>query len=191
LAACVPPGGPGPGPGPTPTPGPGAAADLSQELTGGNGPFIGTAIAVDLQQAGYVQHEYAGAGTATAYRANGSLSGDGRWNLAADGTAPYRTRVLVRKPADDARFIGKVVVEWLNVSGGVDAQVDWAFMREGLMRAGYAWVGVSAQLVGVNGAGGAFPGLKNWDPTRYGSLNHPGDQYSYDIFSQAAQALRT
>ena len=33
-------------------------------------------------------------------------------------------------------------------------------------------------------------GLKDWDKTRYGSLAHPGDAYSYDILSQAADALR-
>ena len=33
-------------------------------------------------------------------------------------------------------------------------------------------------------------GLKDWDKLRYGSLVHPGDAYSYDIFSQAGDALR-
>ena len=28
------------------------------------------------------------------------------------------------------------------------------------------------------------------DPTRYSKLSHPGDSYSYDIFSQAGQAIR-
>src|SRR4029077_9259488 len=32
--------------------------------------------------------------------------------------------------------------------------------------------------------------LKTVDPERYGSLVHPGDAFSYDIFSQAAQAIR-
>ena len=34
--------------------------------------------------------------------------------------ADYRTRILVYRPADAARFNGTVVVEWLNVSGGLD-----------------------------------------------------------------------
>jgi hypothetical protein len=51
-----------------------------------------------------------------------------------------------------------------------------------LLREGYIWVGVSAQSVGVNA-------LVSGDPVRYGTLVHPGDQFSYDIFSQAAQAL--
>jgi hypothetical protein len=32
--------------------------------------------------------------------------------------------------------------------------------------------------------------LKEVDPERYGSLAHPGDAYAYDMFSQAAQAIR-
>jgi hypothetical protein len=57
------------------------------------------------------------------------------------------------------------------------------------MRSGYAWVGVSAQRVGVNQ-------LRGWSPTRYGSLDVTGgatltaDELSYDIFAQAAAAVR-
>src|SRR4029079_17421548 len=32
---------------------------------------------------------------------------------------------------------------------------------------------------------------KVWDPVRYGALNHPGDDYANDIFSQMAKAVRT
>ena len=55
-----------------------------------------------------------------------------------------------------------------------------------MLRDGYVWFGVGAQSVGVNSQGG----LKAWDPARYGSLIHPGDAYSYDIFTQAGAALR-
>jgi hypothetical protein len=54
---------------------------------------------------------------------------------------------------------------------------------------------VSAQIVGVEGGSGLVTGvslpLKTVDPARYGSLHHPGDSFSYDIFSQAGQAIRT
>jgi hypothetical protein len=116
-------------------------------------------------------------------------------------TAAYRTRVLVRAPSKPSAFSGTVVVEWLNVSGGVDANPDWVSLREELVRAGDAWVGVSAQRIGVeggpvlvkvSGVAGADQqgkGLKAIDPARYGSLEHPGDGYSFDIFTQAARAL--
>jgi len=64
---------------------------------------------------------------------------------------------------------------------------DFLQMKEEIEREGYAWVGVGAQASGVNTP---RTGLKAWDSARYGSLVHPGDAYSYDIFSQAAQAVR-
>ncbi|WP_026310912.1 alpha/beta hydrolase domain-containing protein [Parafrankia elaeagni] len=143
-----------------------------------------------LAAKGYVEREFLFGGTATAYNRNGAFGSDGRWQVTPGTQAPYQSRMLVRYPADPAKFNGTVLVEWFNVSGGIDAQVDWTTMREEILRSGYAYVGVSAQQLGINAAG-EYPGLKAWDQARYGTLNHPGDQYSYDIFSQAAQALRT
>ena len=61
--------------------------------------------------------------------------------------------------------------------------------------------GVSAQLIGVEGgpvlvevdvpgAELAGLGMKAIDPERYGALDHPGDAFSYDIYTQVARALR-
>jgi len=180
----------------------GPSAQLSRELTGGNGVFIGSAIPVNLKRAGYVQHEYATSGTATSYTATAPLSSDGLWSFAPDAQAPYRTRVLVRQPADPARFSGNVVVEWLNVSGGVDADPEWATTHEEILRRGDVWVGVSAQRIGVlggpvlvrvdaPGAENAGKGLKAIDPARYGSLDHPGDGFAFDIYTQVARAIRS
>ncbi len=177
----------------------GPAADLSEELSGGNGPFMGAATGVAIPD-GYVEHEYVASGTATAYKANGPLADDGRWTFEPDTEASYRTRVLVRRPANDSDFSGTVVVEWLNVSAGLDANPDYTSLEEELTRRGDVWVGVSAQLIGVEGgpvlvqAPGAQDfvgkGLKGIDPTRYGSLEHPGDGYAFDIYTQVARALR-
>ena len=178
----------------------GPAADVSEELTGGNGPFIGSSIAGQLDP-GYVEHEFVAAGSATAYTAAGELTPDGAWTLAPSSEAEYRTRVLVRRPEDPADFSGTVLVEWLNVSGGVDADPDYVTTHEEIARQGHVWVGVSAQLIGVEG-GPVFVqvegpgtevagmGLKGIDPARYGSLMHPGDAYAFDIFTQVARALR-
>jgi alkylhydroperoxidase family enzyme len=149
---------------------------------------------------GYVEHEYVASGTATAFATEGPLSRDGRWTFVPDTTAAYRTRILVRRPADTADSSGTVVVEWLNVSGGLDANPDYASLEEEIARQGHTWVGVSAQLIGVEGgpvlvkARGAEAivgkGLKALDPARYGSLEHPGDGYSFDIYTQVARAVR-
>lgn len=178
----------------------GPSADLSEELTGGKGVMIGDLSALNLQTVGYVQHEFVAQGTAASYRAVGELPTDGRFELETGDGADYRTRVIVRRPEKASDFNGTVVVEWLNVSGGLDANPDWAYTVEEITRRGYAWVGVSAQHIGVEGgevavglpAAGALAGsgLRRFDPERYGSLHHPGDAYALDIFTQVGRALR-
>ena len=69
-----------------------------------------------------------------------------------DGTRAVPHAGLVRMPSDPAKFSGTVVVEWLNVSGGVDADPDWTSLHEEIVRRGDAWVGVSAQRIGVRAA---------------------------------------
>lgn len=144
--------------------------------------------ALDLGSLGYVEEEYFIEGTARSYEPVAPLadSTDGRWDATPTGpTAPYRVRVLVRRPADEAAFNGTVVTEWLNVTAGAPGQPDWTYTSDELLRGGYAWVGVSAQYVGV-----AYELTWETGPgARYATLNHPGDSYSYDIYSQAGQAL--
>jgi hypothetical protein len=168
--------------------------DIEGPVTGGSGaPFIASTT-FDLAQVGYSEAEYFISGTATAYTNVGSLTADGEWTVTTGDIAAYKTRILVYRPSDRTKFNGTVLVEWLNVSGGLDAAPDWLSAHTELIREGCAWVGVSAQYVGVEG-GSSILGLpvtplKMADPERYGSLVHPGDSFSYDIFSQAAQAIR-
>ena len=162
-------------------------------ISGGLGaPFI-AATAFDLAEVGYAEAEYFMAGTAAAHISDEPLGEDGVWTAAPGETAAYKTRVLVYRPIDPQQFNGTVIVEWLNVSGGLDAAADWIMGHTELTREGYVWVGVSAQFAGVEG-GGSVIGLpsmplKMVDPARYAALAHPGDSFSYDIFSQAAQAI--
>lgn len=179
---------------PSPIPAVGQAT-VTGPVTGGEHGFPGMATPVDLAAYGYVEQEFFLNGIATAYQKVGEWGSDGQWSVAPASTAPYRTRMLVRSPSDPKRFNGTVLVEWLNVSGNADVDPDFAYMRDELLRAGYAWVGVSAQAAGITSTGpsslgSGVVGLKAWDPERYNSLEHPGDAYSYDIFSQAGKALR-
>lgn len=172
------------------------APTVTGPVTGGNRGFPQTSSAVDLAASGYIEEEFFLAGTATAYRAEGTWGSDGRWSVAPAGAAPYVTRLLVRRPAKRSAFNGTVVVEWLNVSSRTDVDVDFGYLAAELLREGYAWVGVSAQEAGIESNGGsqfgpAAVGLAAWDPARYGSLDHPGDAFSYDIFSQAGRVLRS
>jgi hypothetical protein len=184
---------------PTPTAGPSRGGDVPRPtvtgpVSGGAGkPFIASTT-FDLAQVGYTEAEYFMSGTATAYASSGPLSVDGTWTVTPGDTAAYVTRILVYRPIDAKKFNGTVVVEWLNESGGLDAAADWIMGHVELIREGSAWVGVSAQRLGVEGGtsllGIPSTALKTQDPERYASLVHPGDSFSYDIYSQAAQAIR-
>jgi hypothetical protein len=142
--------------------------------------------AFDIDGVGYVAEEFFISGTASSYTPAAALSADGRWSVTRSGTADYTTRIVVLTPADRAQFNGTVLVEWLNVSGGIDAPAVWMMAHRGIIRAGYAYVAVSAQRVGVEGGAsllGVDMALKSQDPKRYEILRHPGDAFSYDIFS--------
>jgi len=181
------------------------SADTGDELHTGQivepplveGPINGTAFTAyasfDLAALGYLEEEYFLSGQAQAYEIDGARGSDGRWSVSPGpaGAAVYTTRIVVRRPLDAHRFNGTVTVEWLNVSAGTDSEPDWACTHRHLIREGFAWVGISAQKAGIDGGGlAAGPHLKSVDPDRYKTLNHPGDAFSYDIFSQAGRVLR-
>jgi hypothetical protein len=149
--------------------------------------------AFDLGSVGYTAEEFFISGRATSYRLAGEAGADGRWAVTPARTSPYVTRVVVVRPTDPRKFNGSVVVEWLNVSAGSDGAVAWNEMHRELIRDGFAYVGVSAQQAGVEGAsaaGVADMPLKRIDPARYSRLSHPGDAFAYDIFSQAGELVR-
>ena len=164
-----------------------ASPTVSGPVTGGNGvPVLFGHTTFDLASVGYSQSELFLEGTAHTYTRTSPLTTDGRWSVEPSSPAAYTTRMVVNRPISKRDFNGTVIVEWLNVSGGADASPDWIHMHAELIRDGYAWVGVSAQAMGLN----ALKAPPLGDPVRYASLSHPGDSYSYDMFSQAGRAVR-
>lgn len=134
--------------------------------------------AYDLATLGYGAEEFFVSGTARSY--------------ATGATADYTTRIVVVLPVDRARFNGTAIVEWLNVSGGIDAPAVWSMAHREIARSGYAYVGVSAQQVGVEGGTslvGIDMSLKTQDPQRYSTLHHPGDEFSFDIFTHVGRLI--
>ena len=164
-------------------------ATVTGPVTGGAKGWPFGAAAFDLKALGYVEEEYFLEGQAERYRhAPGTRrSFDGRWFVEPAGQTPFRTRILIRRPADPTRFNGTVVALWNNVSLGFDI---FAGESPQIYRGGFAIALVSAQRIGVHG----FPAtperaLTGWDPARYGSLRIESDEYSFDIFTQAARLL--
>ena len=161
------------------------------------------AAGVDLGVAGYSEQEFYADGVANRYR--GAVAGATANATLVDGNWPYHTRVLVRTP-DRGHFNGTLLVEWTNVTIGVDADFVFAEEHADVLRQGYAYAVVSVQKVGVDR-------LKSWSPARYGALSVDasnvdpvgggnldacptpaacaGDPLSWDIFTQVSEALKT
>lgn len=146
--------------------------------------FIFGASPIILDGSGYIEEEYFIAGEANRYSTPELETGE-----VVDSGHPYRTRLIVRRPEDSAEFNGIVIVEWINVTGGTDKDIDWWQSGEHLMRNGYAYVGVSAQQMGIDT-------FKQWSPQRYQSLDTTNngsvenDALSFDIFAAAGKAIR-
>jgi Alpha/beta hydrolase domain len=139
----------------------------------------------DMAARGYIEEEFFLAGTAKRYQPVATHGNDGKWDVKPASEAPFKTRILVKRPKDPARFNGTVIVEWANVTLGHELIIaDFPGVYDG-----FAHVSVSAQFVGLNGFDVNPMGLIAWDAERYGSLSHPGDSYSYDIFTQAGRAV--
>jgi len=112
---------------------------------------------LDLKKAGYVEEEFIVSGTANVYdwNADGSLT-------VKTANAPYSTRILVRRPADRARFSGHAIVELMNPA----RRFDWAMMsgysRDSFLEHGDAWVGVTMPA--------SVDALHKFNPARYPAL---------------------
>lgn len=128
----------------------------------------------DLSELGYTEEEYFVSGTAKTY----------------PETAPadYTTRIIVRRPADAADFNGTVLLEWVNVTAQFENAPDTLSAHQLFHREGFAYVHVSAQAAGLCCVPLLTP--QTWDPVRYADLSHPGDDYSFDMFSQIAKAMK-
>ena len=95
---------------------------------------------------------------------------------------PYTTRIVVVRPAEPRRSNGAAVVTWHNVTFGHDIG-EWFNIGNEVVDDGWTYVEASVQPA-------SMPALKAFDPLRYADVVLPGDAYSFDIYSQIAQALR-
>jgi hypothetical protein len=157
-------------------------------------PFLATPI--DLAARDYVEEEFFVSGDACRY------SGVGLTNATKGACFPYTTRIIVRRPSSPEAFNGTVLAEWQNVTAQYEVDHYWHESSEHFLRAGYAWVGVSAQRAGIQPLPGPAAALgintlKAWNPIRYAPLDVTAsgavldDGLRFDIYSQAVQALRS
>lgn len=166
---------------------------------GGNGVPITVNNFDNVDAIGYDVSEYFVSGDAHQFLHRPfTLKYSGKWDAISPSkkTEPYQTRVLVYSPKDMSRFNGTVYIEWQNVSGLIEVAPDWLQGHIEVARQGAVYVFASAQRQGIVTLKAEDPAwvpdipIPLSDPARYDPLHHPGDAYSFDIFSQIAQAAR-
>jgi hypothetical protein len=146
------------------------------------GPVAGTPAGTapyDVSGAGYVEEEFFLAGTAKTYTTPAR-------------TAPYKVRMLVYRPTSTRAFNGTAIAEWENVTAQVPGgHPMFAWLDSYALTNGYAFVQIAAQATpaAAGSLGYGELGHVAMDPARYGSLKHPGDDFSFDIFTQAMRSL--
>lgn len=118
-----------------------------------------TVVPQDLKPYGYVEEEYIISGRANVY------DYDSTGNVVVKiPDAPYTTRILIRRPADKARFSGNVVLELNNPTSKFDMDLQWMFCRDFFMENNDIWVGVTVKPV-------ALKALQMFNRERYKSLS--------------------
>ena len=111
----------------------------------------------------------------------------GRSRTAPD-TAKQAGAWLVASGGRGLRFNGVRASNWQNVTAGFEiGTADRVRAATRRLRVG--------RRVRTAGWGARLPGteqfaLQGWDPERYGTLDHPGDDFSFDIYTQAARCDR-
>ena len=115
---------------------------------------------MDLKKYGYVEEEFIVSGQANVY----DWAADGTVTVKTSG-APYGTRILIRRPADAARFSGNVVVELLNSVRRFDWAWMWGYAHDHILENGDAWIGLEMP--------GGVQGLKKFNPLRYAAVSFP------------------
>lgn len=145
---------------------------------------IYNASAIELVANGYIEEEFFIEGRANRYTSAAMENAE-----VEDSGHRYKSRLIVRRPESQQGFNGIVIIEWLNVTGGTDKDIDWWQSGGHLVRNGYAYIAVSAQRLGIDT-------IKQWSPGRYGTLDVTNDglvmndALSYDIFSSVARAVK-
>ena len=151
-------------------------------IVGGSHGWPFAAAGPDRLPEGYLEEEYFLEGDAVQYALapGGEYADDGRWDVVEREPSRFRTRFVVRRPIDPARFSGTVVVHWNNVSLGFEFPARLRDTESEVIASGSAWVGATVQKVGLDGLPGAEArGLLGWDPERYGTLSILDDDASF------------
>jgi hypothetical protein len=115
-------------------------------------------MACPMDEYDYIEEEYFFAGRANVYELKGKEA------AIRYAGAPYVNRMLVRRPKDGAKASGRVIIEILNATSGMDIDRMWAIMHMFLMRNGDTYIGVTSKPSSLRT-------MKKLDPVRYSPLH--------------------
>ena len=121
----------------------------------------------NLQDFGYLEEEYFVSGMAAG--------------------APYKTRILLRKPPTPQQFSGMLVGEPTHRGGNA---LICQYARFGIGKRGHACATVAARPINLNNPATAGAGLKEFNLERYGSLQVASNQAN-EIIAQVGRLLRS
>ena len=130
-------------------------------VTAGSVPFCAMQNSrrpVRLENYGYAEEEFFASGTANVYRETEA----GLETVHTD--VPYKTRLIVRRPADPARFSGRVYFDILNATQNYDIEDLWHRIYIWCMEQGHGYIGITSKPVNAQS-------LKHYDYARYQSLD--------------------
>ena len=156
----------------------------------GDAHVVGLRTLADVPQA-YVEEEFFVSGNATVYTYEEQPRRE--VVLPRDLDVPYKTRLIVRRPADPRRFRGTLVIEWWNSTATFDSAPVWDASAEFFAREGWVYVGVTNSNTPIaflrDGCrlGGILP-VANCRQ-RYATLSLPENGQAYEMMSQIAHLL--
>ncbi|MEG1149463.1 MAG: alpha/beta hydrolase domain-containing protein, partial [Niameybacter sp.] len=134
----------------------------------------------------YAEKEYFLSGEANIYNID-----DKEKAYIKNENVPYTNRIIVRMPENPEQFSGKVYVDILNASSGVDLEDLWRRSHDYILESGHAYVGITSKTTTIDA-------LKKFNPERYDSLswNNPYNQNNgenglvWDIVAQTGTLLK-
>lgn len=155
----------------------------------------GAGLSVSLARYGYIEEEYFVGGTASAY-CHGAAGLEGK---TAD--LPYTTRIVIRRPADPAKFSGVIHFEPIHPTQAFTGH--WLVLNRYLMSRGdiYVAVGIGDATHGWSTSAGGVQrprpigahALAKWfEPERYAALFWPDEEgIRYEVMAQIGKKLRS
>jgi len=122
-------------------------------------PFVSATERCNLEENGYSEKEYFMYGSANVYQTEPDGSIGIRYK-----DAEYVNRFIVRAPKDPEKCSGKVIVEIINPTSGMEIERMWIITHHHFMRKGDIYVGITSKP-------NTIEKLKEFNPDRYKQLD--------------------